>query len=269
MLATKLACPHCSSILKTSKPVAEGKRITCVKCGQAFTFTSAMSVSSSGDSPKTEFMLAESQLGTSRSPVAGSAENATPSIVNVPGRRSLGWIGIVSILGLVFLIGGGAGTAYFLFALDDDESRPETVLPVTAVLQAKPEKVSEKPKQDEVKAPATLPAKVAAVPPKPKSAKTSARPIAEKKSPITLAAMTKTAPVEKSDPQQTAKAIRRGIAFLKTDIKPSGTWLKDDESLNAVGYAALPAWHCWSRMCPPAIRPFKMPPLMFANRSLR
>ena len=38
-----------------------------------------------------------------------------------------------------------------------------------------------------------------------------------------------------------AKAVGRGIAFLKTDIKPSGTWLKDDESLNAVGYAALPA----------------------------
>src|SRR4051812_31247440 len=37
MLATKIVCPHCRKALKTTKPLAVGKRVLCKQCGTTFT----------------------------------------------------------------------------------------------------------------------------------------------------------------------------------------------------------------------------------------
>ena len=39
MHATRLACPYCAAVLKSSKPLRVGKQITCLKCGKAFVIT--------------------------------------------------------------------------------------------------------------------------------------------------------------------------------------------------------------------------------------
>src|SRR3954451_13064413 len=66
---TKIICPHCRATLKSGKTLPVGKRITCVKCKQAFTFTEAMA---GGDADDTSaLMLAETQAGTMKSPIAG------------------------------------------------------------------------------------------------------------------------------------------------------------------------------------------------------
>jgi hypothetical protein len=179
----------------------------------------------------------------------------------------------VATLGGLLLIGGGAGTAYFLYTLDDEPSSKQKPLSVTAERQArleaaksekakfgkaKAEKVKagkakaekakqpnlepEKAKQAQANLPPLFFAKVAGAPIKPKpEVKPPAEPASAKTSPIALAGVNKAVAVPKSDPAQIANAIRRGIEFLQKDIKPSGTWLKEDESLNSVGYAALPA----------------------------
>src|SRR5438105_15941150 len=84
MPAAKVACPHCKSLLKTAGPrrvfpAAQPERVSCPKCGGSF------------------------NLGP-----------ALPPIIQARPRRRSAWVGIVSILGVLLLIGGGAGTAYFL-----------------------------------------------------------------------------------------------------------------------------------------------------------
>jgi hypothetical protein len=226
---------ECGTRLRVhSHEAGQKERMACPKCGRAF-----------------------------------SLRPALPPIIQVRRRRRSSWVAVVSILAVLLLIGGGAGTAYYLCTLDADPSFLENMSPVSAVQQAKSEKSqsekgksekgkwqkakSEKAKSEKAKWPDPKPEKSQQGPAEPPplfplknpaaplgskpEAKPAAEVIAPQASPIILAGMT----APKSDPEQIAKAVRRGIEFLKKDIKPSGTWLKEDESVNAVGYAALPA----------------------------
>ena len=80
MSGTKVVCPHCTALLKSTKVLPVGKQITCVKCKQAFAFSSEMIASSTADTHHdTAFSLAETQAGTLKSPMAGMRLPAPPA----------------------------------------------------------------------------------------------------------------------------------------------------------------------------------------------
>ena len=226
MSPTKLACPHCGAVLKSSKTLRAGKQITCVKCQQRFAYSPEMELHSTGDSRAGTFhMLAESQPGTCRSPVAGMNLTAAvaappveaptlqtelaeppPLVVAPPRRRSLGGF-VFAVLVLLLFVGGG--TALAIFFLSRDEEPAEALEPVAS-----------KPKKKEL-------------------AKTNV-PTAKKKQqdPEPDADALKT--VSRAEQKRIDEAIEKGVRFLLAEIKPWGNWDTEDGE-NAAGYAALPA----------------------------
>jgi hypothetical protein len=207
--------------LKSKKTLPIGKHITCVQCHQRFAYTLEMEILSTGDSHAGTFhMLAESQPGTSRSPVAGMDLVAAvvspppdtpgvqteivaqpPLVVAPPRRRSLSGF-VLAIVCLLLFIGGGAALAIICLSADPEATAP-------------PEPVAAKPKKEPTKS--KLPPAKKKEKPDPDSLKT----------------------VSKAEQKRIDDAIEKGVRYLRAEIKPWGNWdLEDGE--NAAGYAALP-----------------------------
>jgi hypothetical protein len=230
MAPTKLVCPHCGAVLKSSKTLPAGKQITCVKCHQRFAYQPEMEILSTGDSHAGTFhMLAESQPGTGRSPVAGmnlvaaiasppplpltELAEPPPLIVKPPRRRSLGGF-IVAVVALLLFIGGG--TALAIFCLSGD---PEPVI-------AQESKKKELPKAKPQPAPAKK---------------------INKQEPDSDALKT----VSKVEQEKIDQAIEKGVRYLRAEIKPWGNWDFEDGE-NAAGYAALPGLALVESKVPPS-----------------
>lgn len=76
MSITKVACPSCKAVLKSSKPMPYGKQITCVKCQTRFAVSTENELSVTGESHAgTSHMLAETQAGLAKSPMADTLRN--------------------------------------------------------------------------------------------------------------------------------------------------------------------------------------------------
>jgi hypothetical protein len=236
MSPTKLGCPHCGAVLKSSKTLRAGKQITCVKCQERFAYSPEMEVHSTGNSHAGTFhMLAESQPGTGRSPVAGMNLTATvasppketpdsqtesaeppPLVVAPPRQRSLGGF-VFALVVLLLFVGGGTALAIFFLSRDAE--------PAGAL-----EPVASKPKKKELPQAKLLPKQKKQDPePDPDSLKT----------------------VSKAEQKQIDEAIEKGVRFLLAEIKPWGNWDTEDGE-NAAGYAALPALALLESKVPPS-----------------
>jgi hypothetical protein len=209
MSPTKLACPHCGAVLKSSKTLRLGKQITCVKCQQQFAYTHEMDLLSTGDSHAGTFhMLAESQPGTGRSPVAGmdllaAVENqptpmpesaAEPSLVVAsPRRRGLGGF-MLALFGFLLFLGGGAALAIICLSGNPDSA---PALEPLANKKPPPKNKKQVSDQDLLKY------------------------------------------LSEAEQKRIDEAIEKGVRFLRAEIKPWGNWDFEDGE-NAAGYAALP-----------------------------
>jgi hypothetical protein len=239
MSGTKVVCPHCTAILKSTKVLPVGKRITCVKCKQAFAFASEMIASSTADTHHdTAFSLAETQAGTLKSPIAGMTlpppvaetpppmEEPPPSVITRPYDRQretssqLALFAAFVLVVLVLLLGIGGGVVVYLFSQQGVSAEPQPIAEV------KKPPVQDKPPV--IAPPEELPKKIVQPIEKPKKKAPPIVPVA--------------APAKAEDKlaDQIDRSTRKGVQFLRDKIKPSGTW-KEDLDTHAVGYAALPA----------------------------
>jgi hypothetical protein len=256
MSGTKLVCPHCKAILKSSKSLKVGKKITCVKCKQPFSLTTDMFATSASDTATAaEFSLLDTQAGAMKSPIVGVnlpgqdggpatavtleslpkrrvgpvslAEDTAPQAVRrtkfTHGSLAAVWAALALVL-LVLLLVAGVGLGYLLWGLDRDRSDPKPTAEV------KKNKIQEKSQ-----APAPLP-EPKIQPQQKKNVPAAAEPIKQ------VGHVVETpAPVKPDDTLQAKidASTRKGIQFLKQTLKPTGTW-QDDTGLHSVGYAALP-----------------------------
>lgn len=175
MSSSKIVCPHCHATLNAGKPVPAGTEVHCLKCKQPFCVA------------------------------GGTAELTAPAKAESKPGNGLA-IAIVSLFGLL-LIGGGAGSAWFLFRAEapKQEAAPKPLPEAAIARQAK-----------------NVPTSNAANPAKPdyeipKFAVKNSKGVSE----------------------EVEDTIQKGVAFLKQSQKDSGSWAESDEQ-HALGYAALP-----------------------------
>jgi hypothetical protein len=251
MAGTKLVCPQCKTVLKSSKSLPVGKSITCARCQQQFTIAPEMLAAGTGETHDgTGMALGETQAGTQKSPMAAARplqprsnfdydEPESAPLVSRPRRRhSSGvgvWIAVAAVM-LLLVIGGGAGLAFYLFGPNRiANARPDSD-PKKSLAQAKPSpppavKLDTETKKTTVPTKSSTPANDPQVIP---AIVKSEQPNKILPAVVALGDKKLTAKQQEKIVVSTAK----GVQFLKSTILPSGTW-KDDEK-NAVGYAALP-----------------------------
>src|ERR1043165_2327552 len=256
MAGTKLACPHCKAILKSSKVLPKGKRIVCVQCKQTFALASEMLISneSAETHDGTSFALAETHAGTMKSPIAGvtlpapkSEPPPEPVVSTFVGRHRTPAYGLwLAVGGMLLFCGflGCAGLAYFLVSQSDNltTNKPdgEAGKLLAEVLSPTNSPPAVTPKKS---APPTV--EKQPIPPK------RVEPLKKTVVPVALIPPPKKKIVE-ADPtsiqrkaeaklqQQIDESTRKGVEFLKRTIQPTGTW-QEANGMHTIGYAALPA----------------------------
>jgi hypothetical protein len=117
MLATKIVCPHCQRALKTTRPLAVGKRVLCKQCGTTFTVCPTDVTTDTPFPTKAPAALPPSVLPTAVAaapvpvPVLAAADDE-PITTELDG----GWFVKAAVVGAVLLgafviIGGGSALA--------------------------------------------------------------------------------------------------------------------------------------------------------------
>jgi len=126
MLATKLACPFCQSVLKTRKPVPDGTRLTCPKCARAFVVGAGPLAFQAGPPPRpitTNQVTAQPPPPPRPLPLP-SAHAPDPAIAlpSSSARKRL-----TLVLGGLFLLAVLGGTLLALFMRGNDAPEDEKV----------------------------------------------------------------------------------------------------------------------------------------------
>lgn len=185
MSTSKIVCPHCHATLNAGKPVPAGTEVHCLKCKQPFRVSDSSGVHSAVSTP-------------------GEAKTAPAKAESKPGNGVA--IAIVSLFGLL-LVGGGAGSAWFLFRAEapkkEAAAKPLPEAAITRQVKSTPKSNAPNPAKPDYEIP--------------KFAVKNSKGVSE----------------------EVEDTIQKGVAFLKQSQKDSGSWAESDEQ-HALGYAALP-----------------------------
>jgi hypothetical protein len=247
---TKTVCPHCRVILDPPSYVAVGQQMECPRC-HGWTAVQASIPVGTLESPRSSSSKSSPALAP---PSTRSVQVAAP-FAPPPTRRSV--LPVATIAGLMLLLVGAAGVAWFFFA--DDAS----ALPIEQQVKANTEGPLKNSPEPKLAVPAT-PALVASPPPpakievKPSAAEppptpAPAAPAPKPEAVVKLVPPAKLTPLEpplekkpaaarllpKEEQKKVDAAIERGVRFLKAQQLRTGTWRPD--GFHALGYAALPA----------------------------
>jgi hypothetical protein len=208
MATSKVACPHCQSTLKSSRPLPAGMEVRCPKCHASFKVDNgaASAARSAGPVPATGILVpprnttvADTGAVTTLQPTPrppGPSERAMPADVDLARRpsRNIGWI--IAVGGGFFLV---LVTGLLLFLCFSGEKKPE---PDSASMTELPE--------PEFK------------PPPP-------RPLIE---------------LTKEEEERVTELVSRGVAYLKKTQNPNtGTW-PGEHSDEYAGMAGLTLLEC-------------------------
>src|SRR5262249_18352885 len=111
MIATRISCPHCRTVLQSAQAVAPGRTVKCLKCGQPFTVMASKVGVTAESPPKPNLVFSDlsPSVGPPRTRPAGNG-------------RGFVVAGIVT----VFLVGAAGGAIYYLSQKDSAPSEPQT-----------------------------------------------------------------------------------------------------------------------------------------------
>jgi hypothetical protein len=249
MLVAKVTCPYCGKRLRTSSPLAAGRRILCSGCDRSFAVR-----------PEDAARVDERPAGPSTPPPAlrpapSRTAAVTASPVLPPARLDeeaeprpvapwLAVLGLGVLVGGLLLLAGGIALALHLSA-KRERARAETAAraeeaSAAAALPAQPEA------QPEGAAPVDLPLAPRRDPARPDSAPASPSPPAPRRpqGPPPLgpdAAAQGGGPsgpawLPPAEQKRVNEAIDRGVEYLKRTQRNDGTW----SDFHPVGLAALP-----------------------------
>ena len=262
---TRLNCPHCHALLKSSRALKLGKRVTCVNCHTPFPITathlagladaslsgSAMELAQSftGETPspmaglvRTEAVLPgpSPEIKSAMQPIAPPAavwqDHSQPLVV--VARRKKNWAGLVIGL-MVFsaLLAGGIGFALYYADLENQKANPNPSLVIAGQNWNGPQEPGgPSPKKKEESKPD---GKALAKNPNPgkkeNNQKKPGKPNLPPEDGVDFASF-----ANEQESRQIQSAIDRGVKYLQEQIQPSGSWLPTLEQ-HCNGYAALPA----------------------------
>jgi hypothetical protein len=215
MLASKIVCPHCHRALKTTRPLAVGKRVLCKQCGTTFTVCPTDVGTDTPFPTKAPAALPPSAIAAAPTPVPAVpvALDDEPITTEFDGGRFLkvAVVGAV-LLGVFVVIGGGTALALVYAATN---GRPAT--------HAKNENPTPAPGVSEDDDP----------PPPP----SDARPVRSDP--------TERVPEQpRLPPEEQAKvdaATAKGLEYLRKQQAPQGYWPVHQNRGHEVAMASLPA----------------------------
>lgn len=265
MHITKLLCPHCHAVLKSSEAIAVGTGVNCTHCQAPFTVSAVDLVKRTGlDAEPVSGILEPPRESTASLRMRAAALMSTPYLpppmpkdtrLSMPApapRRGIAPI-VTVILGLTLLAVGGIWATWFGFDGETATAKELTALPSPSLPGPSPPAVPQSPKNEIVTAPAVPKAEV-----KPAEAKPAEEvPVAPKEPaavkptdspppPLKVAAIRPVKPAVPAKPvmvlaeaeqKKVDAAIDKGVRYLKSVQQKNGTWLNWGK--HVVGYAAL------------------------------
>jgi hypothetical protein len=216
MLAAKIVCPHCHRSLKTTKPLAVGKRVLCKQCGTTFR-VSPPDVSENTPRPVRQGMATVPALGPLfQSPALPNDEPIATELDNSQMIK-IAVVGLVLACGFL-LIGGGSVLALVYAARIKDRQ------------QAVSTKKDATSSEERTTAASNLRSPRLPLPPDDAGDDPKRQGDGD---PITV----QTPRLSPEEQQKVDQALERGLAFLKQHQRPSGSW----PGQHPTGMAALPA----------------------------
>lgn len=230
MLGTRVACPHCKTVLKSGKSLRPGKHITCVKCHRSFVVSEPHQDAAAAPTPA---LVAVPANGFS------APASPEPPLIRLRARPRGPMRAVLAFVALVVFVGGGVAAAIFFLRDDASEStdKAQARNSVPGAVTPDERAAARAPSENKAADPKENPGK--------KRTPAVAAPRHERKknglpeAPVSDAAI-RPAVATLGDQEKINAAIAKGVAYLKKTIAARGTWLEEGEE-HAVGYAALPA----------------------------
>src|SRR5262245_34537832 len=127
MLATRIGCPHCDRALKTTRPLAVGKRVLCKQCGTTFTVCPTDITTNAPAPARGAVTLAPGAAPTAIAaapapvPVLPAADEE-PIATELDGGRFVKAAVVAAVLGGAFLVIGSGSALALVYAAS--KSRP-------------------------------------------------------------------------------------------------------------------------------------------------